>query len=181
MKFNTIDHYDHFENETIYLLEISDIPENIQEKARAIEGEEYDPGCFGLCVFYNTATKTQGIVTDTDLYTDEKQNIFYVDHCGNKHWFNAALTEEFTRQTFEACKRITDGKELLDGYQVKDTRIFDDGHGIVLAENPNDPKVYATWMFAPDNYGRRHYEKGKDSAVKDFALRAENCCPTHHI
>lgn len=185
MKFNKIDHYDHFETETIFLAEISDLPEDIQEQARAIDGEEYDPECFGLCVYYNMATKTQGIVTETDLYTDEKQNIFYVDRCGDKHWLNTVLTEEFTRQIFEACDRITNGKDLLDGYQVKDTRIFEDGHGIVLAENPNAPKAYATWMFVPDNYGRRHYEKGsyfkdKDSATRDFALRADNYCLIQH-
>ena len=48
MKFEQIEHYDHFDTETIFWADITDMPETIQNKAREIDGAGYDPLRFGV-------------------------------------------------------------------------------------------------------------------------------------
>lgn len=51
MEFKQVEHYDCFPDETVYWAEITDPPQEIQDRAREIDGETYDPNGFGLCVF----------------------------------------------------------------------------------------------------------------------------------
>lgn len=48
MKFEQIEHYDHFDTETIFWADITDMPETIQNKAREIDGAGYNPLRFGV-------------------------------------------------------------------------------------------------------------------------------------
>lgn len=186
MKFDGIEHYDHFEDETVFWGEMSGLPQDIQDWAKAIDGEAYNPNCFGLCVFHSQTTKEWAIMTETDLSTGESLNIFYVDNDGNKHWRKAELPEEITQQVFEACGRINDGRDTLHGYEIKDAVLFENGRGVAFAENPKAPEAFVTWMFTQDKYGRRDYERGNyfkdgERAAKDFKTRTDNYRRDHHV
>lgn len=178
LQFNGIEHYDHFMDETIFYAEITDLPQDIQDAARAIDGPYYDPACFSVCLGYEPKTKEVYIVTDTDLSTGEKRNVYYVDNNGDKNWFAVELPEDFTQQLFDACMRISAGRDTVQGYAIKDAVLFENRRGVALAENPKAPQPFVTWMFTQQKDGRRDYEWGnyfqdEKRAVKDFKARAD--------
>lgn len=104
MKFKRIEHFDHFDTETILWADISCVPEEIQRNAREIDGEEYNPNGFGVCIYYSWSKREFDVVTNTDLEYNKSQNIYYIDINGDKHWFEAELPQEFMNEVFAACR-----------------------------------------------------------------------------
>ena len=82
-----VEHWDHFQDETIYWLDLSDMPEPIQQAARRIDGKAYNDRCFGICVVHDLATNEYAVVTESGTSPEVDRNIFYVDNDGDKHWF----------------------------------------------------------------------------------------------
>ncbi len=178
LKFNGIEHYDHFMGETLFYAELSDLPQDIQDRARAIDGAAYDPSCFGICLCYDLKTKAVEVMGETNQATGECGNIYYVDNDGNRKWFQVELPEDFTRQIFDACIRISTGRDTIQGYEVKDFVLFENRRGVALAENPKAVQPFVTWMFTQQKDGRRdyewgHYYKDGDRARQDFKARAD--------
>jgi len=103
VKLDNADHYDDFGDELIFWVEISDLPQDIQDEARRIDKKEYNPGCFGMCVCYEAETKNFCLSPDK-----ENTNVYYVNSNGDRVWFKAEMTEDFINEIFAACK-----KELL--------------------------------------------------------------------
>jgi len=69
-----------------------------------------------------------------------------------------------------------DAKEVIHGYEVKRSIVFENDRGFALAENPNAPQPFVTWMFTEDENGKRdhywgHYTKNGDTATRDYELR----------
>lgn len=179
LKFNGIEHFDRFEDGIIYWAEISDVPDAIQSKAQQIDGPAYNSNCFGLCVCYDTATNKFELVTDTDLSTGNSRNIYYIDNDGNKHWYKSDLAPAFIEQIFGTCDRLIRGKDTLQGYQIQKYTLFENGRGISLAESPNAPQPFVTWMFTKDKNGIHEYEWGhyfinRAEAERDFSTRVED-------
>lgn len=108
MKFDGIEHSDRFEEERIFWVELSSVPEHIQKQAREIDGEEYAPDAFGACVQHDLQTDELCFVTDTDPETGAGQNIFYIDNDGEKHWFPAEIPNVLTAQIFKACRDMSE-------------------------------------------------------------------------
>lgn len=108
MEFNGIEHYDQFEDETIFWTIITDVPQVIQNEAKAIDREEYSSDCFGMCVCYDKENKKFDVVTDTDLSTGASCNLYYIDNDGDKHWFQADMPQSFVYQVFAACNQINE-------------------------------------------------------------------------
>lgn len=104
MKFDRIGQYDHIEDVTVFWVEISDLPQDIQDEAKLIDGKAYDPECFGMCIYYNWTREKFVIATDAD--TGNVRNIFYVDDNGDNHWFKAEIPQEFADEVFAACNKI---------------------------------------------------------------------------
>lgn len=179
MKFNGIEHFDRFEDEIVYWAEISDVPDVIQREAQRIDGTAYNPGCFGLCVCYEMATGKFALITDTEPPTGGDRSIYYIDNDGSKHWYKADLSPSFIEQVFGACDRIIRGKDTIQGYQTQRSILFENGRGVALAENPNAPQPFVTWMFTQDKSGIRDYEWGhyfinRAAAERDFSARVED-------
>lgn len=175
MQFNGIEHFDLFDDVTIFWAEISDLPEAIQNKARKIDGGEYRADCFGMCAAYDLTTKEFAIVTDTDPSTGDYSNIYYVDDNGDKHWFKADITPEFVNQIFSECAKIQEKENAVQGYEIKKSVLFEDGRGFALAENPKAPSPFVVWQFTEQN-GRRdyywgHYHGGRETAEKELTAR----------
>jgi len=186
LKFNGIEHFDHFTDETIFWAEISDVPAAIQEEAKKIDGDEYHALCFGMCICYDWAEKEFAIVTDTDLSTGSPCNIYYIDNDGDKHWFQMHIPDEFARQVFAVCGRINEGKETEYDYEVQKTVLFENCCGFVLVKNTAAKNPFATWLFTEDEKGRRdyfngHYHPNRDEAAKDFATRSADYQRFHAI
>ena len=165
-------------DETVFYAELTDLPQDIQEAAQAIDGPHYDPSCFGICLCYDLKTKDVFIVTDTDLSSGEKRNVYYVDNNGDKKWFSVELPEDFTQRVFDACLRISTGRDTIQGYTVKESVLFENRRGVALAENPKAPQPFVTWMFTQQKDGRRDYEWGNyfqdgKRAARDFKARAD--------
>ena len=107
MIFDRIEHYDHFGDVTVFWADISGMPDEIQREAVKIDGREYNPGCFGVCVNYIWDEKSFVLVTDTDFDTGDSRNVYYIDVDGDKHWFNVEFDPQFIEGIFAAC-----GEEL---------------------------------------------------------------------
>lgn len=105
MKLDRIEHIDYFEGATIFWADLSEAPQELQDLARALDGSEYDPMRFGMCIHHDVATGEWSVVTDTDLSTGENCNVFYIDKEGDKYWFKADLTQDFVLLVFMECKR----------------------------------------------------------------------------
>ncbi len=66
--------------------------------------------------------------------------------------------------------------EMVHGYEIMQTVVFENNRGIALAENPNAVQPYVTWMFTENADGKRDYEWGhytsnKGKASADFDAR----------
>ena len=64
----------------------------------------------------------------------------------------------------------------VNGYEIKRSIIFDNDHGVALAENPRAVQPFVTWMFSENENGERSYEWGhyttnRQSAESDYHAR----------
>ena len=104
MKLDRLEHYDKFFDEYSFWLDISDLPEEVQAKAREIAKEDYDPEWFGVCVGCDGETDGFYLVTDRDE-TGEPCTVYYIDRDGDKHWFPCEIPPEFLEQVFAECSK----------------------------------------------------------------------------
>lgn len=102
LKCKQVEHYDNFEDEVIFWVEVENPPEEIKEKAKQIDKENYLDSCFGVCVNFEIENNEFHVVTDWD------GNLYYVDNNGEKHWFEVEMSEEFKNELFEMCKSELD-------------------------------------------------------------------------
>lgn len=103
LSFDGIEHIDVFEGEFLFWVNLSNPSKEIQEKAKEIDGENYEPGKFGLCAIYDRARKEYDLITDTDPVDSTSRNIFYIDDAGDKHWFTAEIPDDFLKEVYKAC------------------------------------------------------------------------------
>lgn len=99
MKIKCIEHVDNFGiNENVCWVEVNDIPREFTEEAKAIDKENYDEGCFGICVGQD----------EDGWYISEDEpgcELFYIDNDGDKHWMNYKLTDTEEVNAIEFCKK----------------------------------------------------------------------------
>jgi len=155
MKFKEIETVDLCEDIAIYWAALSDMPEAVQSRAKEIDGAEYDPQGFGVCVGYDFAKKEFFVFTDNDTIADA--NIYYVDKGGDRRWFRAEIGDELTRQIFGACARINNCMDTPRGYAIQKTVQFDRDFGLVLAKKDGSTYPFTSWMFKETTQGIRDY------------------------
>ena len=155
MKFKEIETVDPCKDVVIYWAALSDVPEAVQNRAREIDGQEYDGEGFGLCVGYDLAKKEFFIFTDEDPATGG--NIYYVNKDGDRRWFRVEIGAELTKQVFDACDRINTYVDTPQGYAIQKTVQFDRDFGLVLAKKDDPTYPFTSWMFKETAEGRRDY------------------------
>ena len=120
MKLDRLEHYDKFfEGEYLFWLDISDLPEAVQAKAREIAKDDYDSKWFGVCVGCDGETDGFYLVTDTGE-TGEPCTVYYIDRDGDKHWFPCEIPPEFLDQVFAEC-----GKALAQENEAQKPSVRD--------------------------------------------------------
>ena len=67
-------------------------------------------------------------------------------------------------------------QDIVNGYEIKRSILFENNRGVALAENPNAVQPFVTWMFTEDENGNRDYEWGHyttdgDKAAQDYVTR----------
>ena len=66
-------------------------------------------------------------------------------------------------------------KDIIEGYEIKRSILFENGKGFALGENLNDPANYVTWKFKEENGERSyywgHYKTSLEVATRDYELR----------
>lgn len=72
-----------------------------------------------------------------------------------------------------------------NGYEIRQSVLFDNGRGFVLAHDPKAPNPYVTWQFG-DEGGRRdyfwgHYFNGRNEALADFNNRVFHYEQQYHV
>lgn len=97
MKVKCIEHMDEFgANERTFWLEVEDVPREFIEEAKAIDGENYEECCFGICV----------IQTGNDWFVcvDEPgRELYYIDNNGDKYWMPYETSKEEEHDAIEYC------------------------------------------------------------------------------
>ena len=151
MRLDGVEHWDHFQDETIYWLDLSDMPEPIQQAARRIDGKAYNDRCFGICVVHDLATNEYAVVTESGTSPEVDRNIFYVDNNGDKHWFQADLPDTLVKEMFSCCEDVHAGKLLPQGYQALSSVLFDNETGFVSGENQAAKSPFSTWQLRIDH------------------------------
>lgn len=174
MRLDGVEHWDHFQDETIYWLDLSDMPEPIQQAARRIDGKAYNDRCFGICVVHDLATNEYAVVTESGTSPEVDRNIFYVDNDGDKHWFQADLPDTLVKEMFSCCEDVHAGKLLPQGYQALSSVLFDNETGFVSGENQAAKSPFSTWQLRIDHghpeYYTPHYYKKNIAAELETAL-----------
>ena len=108
-----------FESDAItFWVDISGVPQSIQEEAQQIDGNNFDPDCFGICVTYVLEERRFYVVVDTELSVKHPGNIYYAGIKKKKNWFAAELPESFVKQLFLACTEAT----ANESYNIKPTK-----------------------------------------------------------
>lgn len=106
-----VENYDLFDDVISFWVSISGVPQSIQAKARQIDGDKFNPDCFGLCVNYDFEGKEFYVVVDTELSAENPGNVYYIGIEGEKHWFAAELSQMFLEQAFLACTKAVAGED----------------------------------------------------------------------
>lgn len=176
MKFNGIDRVGHFPDVTLFWAIISDVPAELRSSAKLIDGKEYDENCFGVCVIFDAGTKGFALQIETDR--DIERTIYYIDNDGYQHWFACEIPKELTERIFSECQQILDFQKTEDGYTIMESIQFEDGSGLVLAENLDSERPFMSARFVETYRGQRYCNKQKtfynrSEAIKDFSERAE--------
>ena len=105
MKIKNIEHVDQFGmKEYVCWAEVTDVPAKFIEEAKAIDGENYSKGCFGICVGRDEAG---WFITQDEIDSE----LYYVDNDGDKHWMDYKLTELEEVEAIEVCKRYIEEEE----------------------------------------------------------------------
>lgn len=98
MKIKHIEHVDDFGmGELVFWIEVTDIPKQLVEQAKMIDGKNYSEDCFGICAGAN----------DGEYYIckdSSDSELYYVDNNGDKHWLKYVLSEAERNEVFEFCK-----------------------------------------------------------------------------
>lgn len=104
--------HDIFDDEIIFWVDITDVPAEIQNQAKQIDGENYSPDCFGMCVCYDRIEKK------IELSADEQgTNIYYVDNDGENRWYCADISDVFLNEIFTECKKRIQ-EEIIASYEI---------------------------------------------------------------
>lgn len=115
MEFERIEHYDVFEGDVIiFWADISGLPNEIRDIAQEIDGCDFNPNGFGVCVNYSFAEQDFYLVTDMGYIgapEDDRRNIFYIDQNGDKHWLKTDIPQELLDRVFEECGKIISDRE----------------------------------------------------------------------
>lgn len=115
LEFNGIEHYDVFEGDVIiFWADVSGPPTEIQAIAQEIDGSDFDPHGFGVCVNYSFVNKEFYLVLDMDCAgasEGEERNLFYIDQGGDKHWLKTDIPQELLDRIFEECGKIVSNIE----------------------------------------------------------------------
>ena len=102
MKITQIEHVDNFGmGELVFWIDVTDVPKQLVEQAKMIDGENYSNDCFGICAGAN----------DGEFYICEDSpdsELYYVDNNGDKHWLGYVLSEAERNEVFEFCKSFND-------------------------------------------------------------------------
>lgn len=118
IKAEQVENYDVFEDDVItFWVNLSNAPQAMQAEARQIDGEYFDPNCFGVCVNYDFEQRQFYIVVNTEASAVHPSNVYYIDHTGDKHWFTAELPQTFIEQAFLACVHAV----AHENYKIKPT------------------------------------------------------------
>ena len=69
-----------------------------------------------------------------------------------------------------------DSKEIVQGYEVKRSVVFENNQGIAFAENPDAPSPFVNWQFTDNGNGERDYYWGRytsffETATRDYEFR----------
>lgn len=87
MRLDGVEHWDHFQDETIYWLDLSDMPEPIQRR----QGELMERHTMIEALVYVLSIiwpqMSMPLLPKAELLRRWIGNIFYVDNDGDKHWF----------------------------------------------------------------------------------------------
>jgi len=172
MKFNDIEHFDHFPDETIFWAELADPPAELRNKAILIDGDNYCETCFGVCAVFDAKAQRFDLIADMD--GDETHIVYYIDNDGDKHWFACEIPEELKNRIFSECQQILNFQKVEGGYEIKECIQFEDGSGFVLAENPDSKHPFLTAHFteadrAQRYYGERKFFDRRNDAIEDFS------------
>ena len=62
------------------------------------------------------------------------------------------------------------GNEWVHGYEIKRSIVFENDRGFALAENPNAPQPFVTWMFTEGENGKRDFYWGYPNKNKISTL-----------
>lgn len=96
MKVRCIEHVDKFnETECVFWLEVDNVPREFIDKAKEIDGENYEETCFGVCVICD---KGWAICED-----GPGCQLFYIDNDGDKHWMPYELSVSEEHDVIEYC------------------------------------------------------------------------------
>lgn len=111
MQFRDIEHYDRFDDVTVFWIDVFGLPPDIQQQAKQIDKTAYDAERFGICVNYSVDDDRFVLVTDTDLSTGRANNVFYIDNFGDKHWFLTEIPDGFIKSVFAECRKVLNDRE----------------------------------------------------------------------
>ena len=186
MKFEAVDSFTHFDDQTLFWTVLSDPPADIKEKAEAADGAEYNETCFGMLVYYDLSDKQFKVSMERYGETSEVGNLFYADNDGTMIWYHTEIPEDVKRAAFAECAQILDGKKLPGGYEVKCCTIYENGCGIILAEHDSARNPFTTARFDADSGGRRSYSHqlyyaSATDAYTNYERRNEVYGQTHTV
>lgn len=82
-----------------FFMKMRNLPSTIVEKAKQIDGENFEPDCFGFCFSYHLQTNT---------YTILKKNgkaVYYLDENGDLHYMDYEIPDKIKTSAISKCNK----------------------------------------------------------------------------
>lgn len=86
--------------EVKFLMKLKNLPQKIVNLAKRIDGESYEPDCFGFEYSYNIGSKTF-TVNKRDGYA-----LYYLDESGERHYMDYDIPSNIETVAVKKCNKV---------------------------------------------------------------------------
>lgn len=96
IRFAVVEHADGFGDSIVFWCEVNSVPSTFISEAMDIDGGNFSPDCFGVCV----------VLTEDGLHICEDApgyELYYVSNSGEKYWMNRTLSDGEKKDMIAGC------------------------------------------------------------------------------
>lgn len=149
--------------EVRFLMKLKNLPKKFVNLAKEIDGESYEPDCFGFEYSYNIGSKT---------FKVGKKNgdaLYYLDEDGNRHYMDYEIPQNIETIATKKCNKVLQQegiKKKRKSPSAKKTEIRTENKDVLKVKEKNKVCIKLTLLTGLIK-GKKRYVSGQYSMFAD--------------